>query len=334
MKGYCPNCNKECDIEKLNVTETVTVRGEKIDVGVEYFKCNGCGIEFEDMNSDVKPVEMAYKKYRTVHNMVTPEDIIEMRNRYSLTQKELSLILGWGGATLSRYENGSLQDEAHDRMLRLVMNPANLLDLVERHSDTISVKKRDRLIEKITEEIQTAHQGDLIFNALSRINKPDVFSGFAKLHFGKLKNALLFFCEGGIYKTIINKLLFYADFKFYKEQGVGITGARYAHLPYGPVIDNYEHILAILVESDESIELEERQLDDGGKYVGLFYCSIETPDMDIFSVKEKETMLFVRKYFRNFGSKEISDFSHNEKGYKKTSNGEHISYEYAQALQI
>ena len=57
MFVYCPNCNKECEIDKLNVTETVTVRGEKIEVDVEYIKCNECNIEFENSNSDSKPVE-------------------------------------------------------------------------------------------------------------------------------------------------------------------------------------------------------------------------------------------------------------------------------------
>jgi hypothetical protein len=35
--------------------------------------------------------------------------------------------LGQGGATLSRYENGALQSEAHDQLLKLVMQPENLL---------------------------------------------------------------------------------------------------------------------------------------------------------------------------------------------------------------
>jgi len=39
--------------------------------------------------------------------------------RYPITQEELGVLLGWGGATLSRYENGALQDEVHEKMLRM-----------------------------------------------------------------------------------------------------------------------------------------------------------------------------------------------------------------------
>jgi len=44
--------------------------------------------------------------------MLSPYEIRELRKRYGLTQKELSLLLGWGSVTMSRYENGALQDVA------------------------------------------------------------------------------------------------------------------------------------------------------------------------------------------------------------------------------
>ena len=47
MNDYCPNCNKECDIEKINTSEIFQVRGDEIEVEVEYYKCNECNIEFD-----------------------------------------------------------------------------------------------------------------------------------------------------------------------------------------------------------------------------------------------------------------------------------------------
>ncbi|NIO19633.1 MAG: DUF4065 domain-containing protein, partial [Candidatus Aenigmarchaeota archaeon] len=47
--------------------------------------------------------------------------------------------------------------------------------------------------------------------------------------------------------TVLNKLLFYADFKHCKEYTVSISGSRYARLPYGPVPDNWAHYLAFLI---------------------------------------------------------------------------------------
>ena len=38
--------------------------------------------------------------------------------------------------------------------------------------------------------------------------------------------------------------------------------------------------------------------------------------------------------FKNFGSVEISDYSHNEKGYRATKTGEIISYAYAIDIEL
>ena len=61
--------------------------------------------------------------------MLNPEDIRSYRSRRGLTQKEFSDLLGIGIATLNRYENGALQSEAHDRIIKLAMEPQNFLNL-------------------------------------------------------------------------------------------------------------------------------------------------------------------------------------------------------------
>ena len=69
------------------------------------------------------------------------------------------------------------------------------------------------------------------------------------LGLAKLFNAILFFCKGRVLKTKLNKLLFYADFKHFKEYAVSITGARYARIPFGPAPDKYAFYFATLLES-------------------------------------------------------------------------------------
>ena len=333
MNDYCPNCNKECDIEKINTSEIFKVRGDEIEVEVEYYKCNECDIEFEDIDSEIKPIEEAYIKYRAKHNMITPEKITELRKKYNLSQREFSLILGWGGATLSRYENGGLQDDAHDRMLHLIMNPTNILELIKSHPNNLPINKRNQLIKKISFALKDESFFNWFLELLYSFSTPDIYNGYRKTDIDKIKNTILFFCENGNFKTIINKLLFYTDFKHFKEKGVSITGAHYAHGPYGPILDKYESFLASMVEGDRSIKVDEIELPDPEKIVEK-YTSIEKPDFDLFVSSEKEVLHFIRDKFKNFGAKEISEFSHKEKGFISTSNGEFISYDFASSLQI
>jgi putative zinc finger/helix-turn-helix YgiT family protein len=329
MKRICPNCEKESDVLEIKTKESIAVRNEKVEVDVEFFRCKECGIEFENTR-DYDALEMAYKIYRCRHNMLEPEQIKEWRKRYGLTQKELSQILGWGSVTLNRYENGALQSEAHEKFLRLAMEPQNLIKLIEDCGDALSKEKRERILNELETEEEEANSFEMIFEERFGRYSPNEYSGYKNLNISKLFNAIIFFCKEGALKTKLNKLLFYVDFKHFKENTVSITGARYVHLNYGPVPDNYEFFTAELVRGKE-LDINEVFM---GAVSGYVYQSIVEPDLSVFTDSELKVLVDVKERFKSFTSTQIKDFSHEEKAYKETSNGDVISYLYAKDLKI
>ncbi len=57
---------------------------------------------------------------------------------------------GWGAVTLSRYENGALQAEAHEKAFRLAMESHNLLRLLEETSEgDIAEDKKARIVRDL-----------------------------------------------------------------------------------------------------------------------------------------------------------------------------------------
>ena len=104
-----------------------------------------------------------------------------------------------------------------------------------------------------------------------------------------------FFAKGGVLKSKLCKLIFYADFKCFKDYAVSISGAKYAHAHHGPVPDNYEHYFATLIHDEKAIRIEEI---DYGDYLGeKFYSEVEL-DLSVFSDDELEVLLKVKKLFR------------------------------------
>ena len=331
MKGVCPGCEKITELEHILTTEELNVRGELIRVKVEYYKCKECGEEFENPGSKDDPLNKAYREYRRKHDMVQPEEIREMRKFYGLTQKELSKLLGWGGATLSRYENGALQDDAHDRVLQLIKKPENMHRLILKNRKFLEEEKRNRLLEKLTstgEEICSFHN---IFEDRFGKYDPSVESGYNKLNLTKLFNIIKFFAKDGVFKSKLCKLIFYADFKHFKDYAVSITGVKYAHADHGPVPDNFEHYFATLIHDEKAIRVEEMNFKE---YLGERYFSDVEPDLNVFSEDELEILLYVKKFFKDYTATQIRKSSHSEKGYKETRVGDIISYEYANSLQI
>lgn len=330
MNGFCPNCEKESPLLIVRKAEDFNVRGEIISVEVEFYQCQECGEEFEDSKSAIDPYEIAYREYRTRKGMLQPEDIRDFRIKRGLTQKEFSDLLGIGIATLNRYENGALQSEAQDRVIKLAMEPRNFLSLISNSQGILSDPKKQKIISQLAEETEVSWL-EITKDVFGNYNA-DLYSGYKKFDLAKFFEAIKFYCfQERIFKTKLMKLLFYADFGHFKKYSVSITGARYARLPYGPIPDQFERWLAVLILDDNGVRKEEEWMQE---YPGEVYIGNTSPDISIFTPSELRVLATVKEVFQDFSAKRISDISHNERGYQETENARLIPYSYASELSF
>jgi putative zinc finger/helix-turn-helix YgiT family protein len=328
VRGVCSNCEKETRFEPVTKEEVIRVRNKPITIELQYLKCAECGDEVFDPGLNVDPFSLAYRKYRKEYGFLQPEEIREWRKANKLTQGELAKLLGLGGVTISRYENGALQDPSHEKLLRLAMNPSNLLQLIEGSEGVFTESKKRRLVEALQQVEAGANSIDSTIMVSFGNYEPNEHSGYRKLDLEKLYNVILFFCKGGVLKTKLNKLLFYADFRHYKEYAISITGARYAHVPFGPAPDNYEIYYGAL-SSQKAIEFVEEIYPSkygGEPVVGEIIKATRKPDLTVFAASELRIMASVQEDFAKYSASEITDFSHKEVGYPETRDGDTISY--------
>jgi len=148
MQELCFNCDYEEELQPIREPVIITVRGESIPATKEFYQCPNCGHAFtSSLGHDA--LDEAYREYRHRHHLLQPEDIRNKREQYGLTQQELSTLLGWKENTLSKYENGALQEESQDTLLKFALEPINLLQLIKRKPDAINSDKRTGLIEQL-----------------------------------------------------------------------------------------------------------------------------------------------------------------------------------------
>ena len=330
MQGFCPNCEKNTPLTKLRRMENFEVRGEIIPVEVEFFQCQECDEQFENSKSSFDWYEVAYREYRERKGMLQPEELREFRINHGLTQKEFSELVGIGIATMNRYENGSLQSEAHDRAFKLVMDSRNFLNLISEDRKVLSDNKKRKIISQLEQKTEISWL-EVAKGVLGKYDA-DIYSGYKKIDIAKFFEAIIFFCfPDGIFKTKLMKLLFYADFGHFKKYSVSITGLRYARLPFGPVPDQFEMWLTALSFDNEDIHIEEVWNQD---YPGELIISNAKPDLSIFSPSELRVIAAVKETFQNSSAKRISDTSHNEIGYQETKSAHLIPYSYASELHF
>ena len=102
--------------------------------------------------------------------------------------------MGIGNATLIRYENGALQSDAHDRMIRLCMQPKNLLKCLDEKKQAYTPARLAKLILKLEEMDQGGP--DLLAAAVKQFASypADILSGDKLFDLEKLFEVMKYFC--------------------------------------------------------------------------------------------------------------------------------------------
>ncbi len=171
-----------------------------------------------------------------------------------------------------------------------------------------------------------------------------IFNGFRTFSPAKLGAMIEYIARSGrdIYKTNLNKLLFYSDLTFYFQHGHGISGATYLNLPYGPVPDTVEKVLDDLSATGKIARVptggpgSNAQLIKPAAAASSVHESSEPwlpgfSDLEIAELSEDEikTLDWVFDQYGHLSPTQISELSHREKAYTSTRPNEPIAYEYS-----
>lgn len=333
MRRYCDECGKEVETKVVTQKECYDVCGEQIEVDAQVLVCANCGEELFCEELDSATLVSAYNEYRRRHKLLLPEEIKKIREQYGLSQRSFAKLLNWGDKTICRYENGSVQDKAHNSLLLFLRNPKNMRTYLMENEIAIDEKQKIRLLDTVEKlENNAEYRAERVFFEKIFSKVPCEENGFKGFDYEKLCAMVLFFAHKSpeLLKTKLMKLLNYSDMIYYKENGVSMSGLRYAHLPYGPVPENFD-ILFGRMSIDNIAHIEVIYENGYEKHQVIPEKAI--PD-NILSAEELEVLERIYDKFKDFGSVEISNYSHKEKGYSATKQGEIISYSYAKDIQL
>jgi uncharacterized phage-associated protein len=128
----------------------------------------------------------------------------------------------------------------------------------------------------------------------------------------KLKNAVLYLLQNAPTKpgvTVLLKMLYFADYRHYREHLSPITGAEYVALKNGPVINDYKQLFAELVEQGALVE---RAVPSGGQWPKTEYVPQQAPDTTVFTPTELEVLNTVLRECGPLTGTRLSDMTHRE----------------------
>ena len=329
MKKYCEECGREVDCKIVSKVESC----ENIQVNARVLVCVDCGEEFYNETLDNETLLNVYNEYRRRHKLLSPEEIKQIREQYGLSQRSFAKLLNWGDKTVHRYENGAIQDKAHNSLLLFLREPENMKSYLQNNEIMLDDQQIAKIYEAITrmeDNSETKRSENMMKLMFSQ--EASIENGFRSFDFEKFCAMIMFFANRGnrLLKVKLMKLLNYSDMIYFKENGISISGIKYIHQPYGPVPQNSDVLLGMM-QLKKMIHIDV-EFNNG------YERHLIIPDSDIPKdiLNEKELAVLERIYvrFENFGSGQISDHSHKEKGYQETALGEVIDYSYAKDILL
>lgn len=333
MKKYCEECKREVETNIITQKESYIVCGEEIEVDAQVLVCADCGEEFFCEELDNNTLLAAYNKYRKKHKLLFPEEIKRIREQYGLSQRAFAKLLNWGDKTICRYENGSIQDKAHNSLLLFLREPKNMRVFLNENEILLDERQKKKLYNAVGElENKTKINDESNLIDLYFSNTPCAENGFKVFDYEKTCAMVLFFAHKNtdLLKTKLMKLLNYSDMIYYKENGISMSGLRYAHHKYGPVPENFDILLGKMA-ADHIAHIE--VLYDNGYEKHQVVPDSNIP-VGMITDDELNVLKKIYEKFKDFGSVEISNYSHKEKGYCETKQGEIISYIYAKEIEL
>ena len=124
-------------------------------------------------------------------------------------------------------------------------------------------------------------------------------------------------------KTVLYKMLYFADFDFYELNEISITGEKYFKLSRGPAPSDFDIAISNLMSSGKV-----RGLDSKYKgYPQIKFISLCEPDLDMLNANELKIIERVINKLSNMTASQVSSYSHGDMPWKATDDGEEIDYE-------
>lgn len=332
----CPLCDKMHEIEERKRTTSITIKGEEVFYEERFYFCANADEdenEFETAAMTNENLLNARNAYRVKMGLLTSTEIVALRESYGLSQVDLAKLLGWGEATISRYESKAIQDEAYDTMLRLIKdNPLQALEFLKKNADKFTMSKRVEIRSHIVDKLDSYGKEFLTRQTFeseyANFEEPSDSNGFTMLNIEKIEAMISYIAEktDNLFKVKLMKMLWYSDVLAFIENGLAMTGMVYRHEAMGALPVGHYSLMNL-----EKLNIQEEMSYSCDTMLHIY----PTVNMDysVLTDREKSILDKVITKFSAYRAKDIVEYMHKEKAYTETRPGEIILFSLAKEIR-
>ena len=271
-KDFCTECRRETSYTLKKIKINQTSREKKYTFEITAAFCNECGGEMGIpglMDYNMQEID---EQYRKAEEVITVEDIERLMKLYNIGKAPLSLALGFGEVTITRYLAGQVPSKEYsDIMLHALASASYMKELLDQNREKIGETAYKKAYTAATqlENLYVAVPVELlaviayIFSALHEVTPLTL-------------QKLLYYIQGN-YAAIYDKPLFDAPCEAWVHGPVYRNVYNlFRDFKYNPIDDDRFVPLkeSALPLTPEAKEVVDRVLDTFGMYSGKVLESI------------------------------------------------------------
>ncbi len=256
MITFCEECHEMVAYITKSVTMEKEIKGKKIEFEGKEATCPTCNSDLFVASVRDFNLRQLDHAYRNSEKLITVPEIQMILEKYNIGKRPLSVLLGWGEVTLTRYLDGSIPTKQYsDRLYEILYNPDIMESILERNKESIA----DATYNKCKEVIE--NNKDAEFSESSRENKIDSVAKYLLLNASEITplalQKLLYYIQG--FNKVFNGVFLFDDDCEAWAHGPVYTEIyhRYKNFGYNPI-----DIAIVYDESEFNITNSEKEVLD------------------------------------------------------------------------
>ena len=277
-------CRKEVEYALRKTSIVKTIREKEYQFLITTAHCKECGCEVGVkgiLDYNAKEID---EQYRKIEGIVTTEEIEKLGKIYSLGKGPLSIALGFGEVTITRYLAGQIPSKEYSDIIKAALSDTKVMkSLLDNNKDKLAAAAYNKAISAI-EEL------DFLFKEPSKI---------------LMVISYIFECLGEVTPLALQKILYFIPGLFFSKYGTPLFNndcEAWVHGPvYAEIYDMFSNFRYDPID-DPRFELLK------GKSVNL-------------DEKEREVVDLVVNTFGIYGGKTLERITHKEKPWKVAREG-------------
>ncbi len=153
-KAFCYECRNDVAYTVKEVSMVGKLKGNEYSYNGRVGYCEDCKAEVYIPEIDDHNLKVLYDKYRRENNIIPLEKIMGIPEMYDIGKRPLSLLLGWGEQTFTRYLDGDMPTKQYSEILQKIYDdPKAYMELLEENKgnlkSTNAYEKSKRKVEKL-----------------------------------------------------------------------------------------------------------------------------------------------------------------------------------------